>query len=537
MATQKTTTPQIVPIPIDKIDPSPFNPRKTFIRIDELAASITQQGLRTPVLLRAKKNRFELISGERRWKASQKAKANPPVWDGKNLPAIVTEMTDEQAKEFQLVENLQRDDLHPMEEAEGYEAILQHPDYTIEKLCLRTGKKRRDVEQRLRLLTLITPFRKMFSAGEINADQASQLSRALPETQAEMNKYWDGDIPKASEIAEFLETHVYLDLSKAPFPLDRKDLDVKAGACTDCPKHTGANTALFADIGKNDFCLDGSCFRRKAVSLIQIELKTAKDEKRTLVPVSASNNFLTDEELKKLPPGTLSRADHFTTLAKKDECRHAQEALVVHGDNFGKKIHICVAKECPEHGDRHRSTYKGTGEDEKERSERLRKERKEKAAKETRRAVLVHVAKKAENLNLPELQQIGRAIFSRLYNDLQRKMLNVLGWMPQEKKNGQSWDEIFAEHFEPLRGADVNRTLVMLSLATQMEGKPYGDETDRLMEFAERYKVGVKTIEQEIEEKYFPTRKDGQAKLDAAKPDQSKAKPEAPKGKKKAAAK
>jgi ParB/RepB/Spo0J family partition protein len=501
-------------IPFDKIDPSPTNPRKTFPEkgLKELAANFEQHGITAPLVGRTKGKRVMLVFGERRWKAAQLAKASP-IFDGKTVPVILRDnLSDEVVREMQLSENIQREDLHPMEEAETYEEILKHPDYTIEKLAARLGKPVLDTKKRLYLLRLITPFRKQFLNGEIGVEQAEQLCRLTTQTQTKMLETWkDEGIPAAKQLKEVITTKVFLDLASAPFSITDANLVPAAGACTTCQKRTGADPGLFADIlpgkKKEDFCLDRPCFRTKTDALITIKLQPKDKESKPLVPVSTARHYLTQDDKRKLPEGIISAENRFHTLKSKDDCKHAVQALVVHGDGIGQETTICYAPECKEHGDHHRGGYQGTGESETERANRLKKDRAEKAQKETRRNILIHVGKKApDKLGRIELETLACSTFYRLYNELQRKFLGMAGWL-RDRKSGESWEDLFSEQAKKLNDKELNQVLVMLSLATHMDGSPYGDKTDLLMEFAVRYKVNVKEIEAQVAEKYEPKSK------------------------------
>ena len=510
MATTKPTNPNEVIefIPFDKIDPSPFNPRKTFDekRLDELALSISAQGINQPLIVRPiTGKRYQIVFGERRWRAGQKAKPNPPIWEGGKASCIVRPMTDEEAKERQLTENLQRDDLHPMEEAEAYEDILKHPDYNTEKLAAKLGKQRSYIEKRINFLTLITPMRKLFLGGDIGWEQAEQFSRMIPIVQVSMLKHFDNgkEIPKASEIKKLIEEHVFLDLASAPFDINDENLVAKAGACKDCQKRTGFNRLLFDDVTKSDFCLDRPCFNGKVNALITIQLNGSGDNAPKPVPISSQRHHLTAQEKEGLPPNTLTREDNFTILKKQTECDHAELAVIVHGDGKGKTAFVCRTKSCKEHGERHRQDLSstGTGESTAERARRLKKDREEKQGKETRRTILIGIGEKTDELGRQEIQQICRALFSRLYNELQRKMLNVLGYM-RDKKSGETWDDLFDDGFSQLKGQALNRVVVMLSLATSMDGLAFGQKDDILMEFATRYRVNIDKIKKDVAAKY-----------------------------------
>src|ERR1700674_1053385 len=125
-------------VPITLINPSPFNPRKTFNekKLEELAASIRRDGVVQPVILRSHPQtagRFEMVAGERRWLSSKRAERDV-------IPSIVRELTDQQVWEIQIIENDQRVNLHPLEQARGFEFLMQSaPEiYTVEEIALRT---------------------------------------------------------------------------------------------------------------------------------------------------------------------------------------------------------------------------------------------------------------------------------------------------------------------------------------------------------------------------------------------------------------
>jgi len=158
-------------IPIDLIDRNPFQPRSQVNedQLAELAASITANGVVQPILVRPQANgRFQLIAGERRWRASQKA--------GKTtVPAILRQVSDEQAMEITIVENLQRADLNPMEQARAFERLSREFHMTQEQMAVRTGKDRASVSNFLRLLKLPTSVQSRVEAGDLSFGHARAL--------------------------------------------------------------------------------------------------------------------------------------------------------------------------------------------------------------------------------------------------------------------------------------------------------------------------------------------------------------------------
>jgi ParB family chromosome partitioning protein len=158
-------------IAIEDVHPSSEQPRKTFDgeRLDELAASIRTQGIIQPLIVRARAaGGYELIAGERRWRAAQRAGLH-------EVPAVIRDVAPSQAFEMALVENLQREDLNPIEEAAGYERLIAEFGYTQEKLADRVGKERSTVANSLRLLRLPDSVRDLVAQGRLSMGHARAL--------------------------------------------------------------------------------------------------------------------------------------------------------------------------------------------------------------------------------------------------------------------------------------------------------------------------------------------------------------------------
>ena len=160
-------------IPIEWINTGPWQPRRVFAQdaLAELADSIRQKGIVQPILVRPSPNRptrFELIAGERRWRAAQLAQLHI-------VPAIVRDFTDAQAYEIALIENVQRADLSAIEEAQGYQKLLAHHDYTQEQLSEIIGKSRSHIANLLRLLTLPEKVQDMVMEGLLSMGQVRPI--------------------------------------------------------------------------------------------------------------------------------------------------------------------------------------------------------------------------------------------------------------------------------------------------------------------------------------------------------------------------
>ncbi len=136
-------------IPVDEIRPNPYQPRKIFNKeaLEELSESIQQHGVFTPILVKKSISGYELITGERRWRATKMANLD-------EIPAIVVDFDDQQMMEIALLENIQREDLNVIEEAKAYEKLIERLNYTQEQLAHRIGKSREHITNILRLLRL-----------------------------------------------------------------------------------------------------------------------------------------------------------------------------------------------------------------------------------------------------------------------------------------------------------------------------------------------------------------------------------------------
>ena len=158
-------------VPTDQIDPNPYQTRMQVDeqKLDELARSIIANGVVQPIIVRPLPNgRFQLIAGERRWRASIKA-------DKETVPAILRQVSDEQAMEMTIVENLQRSDLNPMEQARAYDRLSRDFHMTQEQVAQRTGKDRATVANFLRLLRLPAPVQGKVESGDLSFGHARAL--------------------------------------------------------------------------------------------------------------------------------------------------------------------------------------------------------------------------------------------------------------------------------------------------------------------------------------------------------------------------
>lgn len=159
-----------VKIALDEIRPNPYQPRKTFDQaaLQDLANSIKEHGVFNPVLVRKSVVGYELIAGERRLRASKLAKMN-------DIPAIIVDFNDTQMMEISILENIQREDLSPLEEAKAYQQLIEKLNYTQEKLAERIGKSRPYITNSLRLLKLPLSVQDLLNTGKLTNGHARAL--------------------------------------------------------------------------------------------------------------------------------------------------------------------------------------------------------------------------------------------------------------------------------------------------------------------------------------------------------------------------
>ncbi len=258
-------------VPLDKIAESPSNPRRTFTGIEDLAESVKQHGILQPILVRPMKgigaNLYMVVFGARRYRAAKIAGLDA-------IPSMVRELADTDALEMQIVENSKREDVHPLEEAEGYEQLLHAKDreYDVEEIAAKVGKSKGYVYGRMKLLALCKELREAFYAGKFTASSALLVARVTDHgTQRailkELKDRYRGDgegTYGAHDVSWIVQRHM-CKLAEAPFSKDDADLVPGAGPCSLCSKRSGAQPELFADVAKQngDLCIDPVCFAKK----------------------------------------------------------------------------------------------------------------------------------------------------------------------------------------------------------------------------------------------------------------------------------
>jgi ParB/RepB/Spo0J family partition protein len=308
---------------LDEVRPSKTNPRKDFTSpaavayLAELAGTIAEHGVKQPALVRPdycigarttaaieKARRepvfWQLVFGECRWRASEIAKRE-------ELPCIVEELTDDDAREVQQIENLHRRDLTPLEEAQGVEEMLSlqnddgSPRYTIESLALKLGHKPGWVYKRRELLKLPAAAKKALEGGELSPKVARLIATVPGPARVEFTQkvlkpeFDEGPLSYAAALelrdAEFAKV-----LKGTPFALEDATLLPEAGACVGCPKMSANCAELFEGDDtahlKQRTCMDPACYRSKIEALQKRQAVAAEKEgKIMLSPADAAKVY------------------------------------------------------------------------------------------------------------------------------------------------------------------------------------------------------------------------------------------------------
>ena len=385
METQIVNATEYRNVSLALLSESKTNPRRTFeeTALKELAESIRTQGVLSPLLVRPlTENGFEIIAGARRYRAAQMAEV-PTV------PVRIVHLTDAAALEAQLVENLVRSEIHPMEEAQGFRALLdlEEPKYSIEQIAAKVGKSPVFVASRLKLSDLVPAAVDAFYADEIGVGHALLLAK-LPADQQEaalsacFKEVYNGGSKPARillpvrNLQFWIDSNILLVLKDAPFNKRDAQLVPAAGSCADCPKRTGHNKLLFGDdLGRQgDRCTDPNCYAAKVSAHVAqtiaakpelVQISSAYGAQKDGSPVLPRNKYtaIRDDKPK-------SRDD-----AKRPEfkvCKFTTEAIVTEGADVGAIHKVCANPSCPIHHPKQstsRNDEKWKAEQEKQRRE------------------------------------------------------------------------------------------------------------------------------------------------------------------------
>lgn len=439
-------------IPLGEIEPSSTNPRQIDEKsLAELTASIRQNGVLQPILVRpveSGKARYQIVAGERRFRAAALAEL-------KEIPAQVREMSDDQALSLQIIENLQREDLHPLDEAESFRRLRELMGITVREMAQRVAKDARYVARRLSLTNLIEEGREDFRKDRITLSHALEICRLAPEIQIEAlaacyetktvesreEEGYDYVADKSRParhvryLQDWLMRNVHLNLQTAPFRTDDARLREDGLTCVACPQRTGRDRLLFADIKSGDTCLNPLCFQAKLGQFVQItkaEVEARQSKPAALISTYYGSNANGED---------LLGVDQYQVLEKKaDRCQFAEKAVAADGAEVGKVKWVCREPECKDHLGRvreprqHSSSIPSGTTSPAERHERRQELFEIRVDEIVRKRVFGEALKTfAWSLERAYLNEAVKEFYRRIPSSDQQTICEVFGWSEKEK--------------------------------------------------------------------------------------------------------
>jgi len=473
----------------------------------------------SPLLVRPKGHSYEIVAGARRYRAAQLAGLD-------SVPVRIVELTDAQALETSIVENLQRRDVHPLDEATGYVSLL-HLDYTVEQIAAKCGKSPSYVAARARLAQLAPAVTEAIAKDDIGVGHALLLARLQAEQQEEalaacyQETYTNGSKAKrillpVRHLQQWIEHNILLELAAAPFSKEDAQLVPEAGSCVECPKRTGHNTLLFAEIGANqpDSCSDPKCYAAK----IDAHVKQTVAAKPKLVQISTAYGQPKDGngairrnkyvEIRQEKPQRKNERD----LPEYKSCKYTTEAIVTEGTEKGETKRVCANPECPVHHP-------------KKQQQRTRADASFKAEQEKRR----REEALAQTTGLRVLKAIGDAVSVRLMKRdllflaerltamLDERRLSVL--LRQhgigKPKEDAAPAKLLAAHLPKAEESKLGRILVETVVLLSMHNQT--DAVKVLRDAAHAYKVDVDAISATVKQEFVAKEKGKTSKKTATK--------------------
>jgi ParB family transcriptional regulator, chromosome partitioning protein len=524
MTTTVQTQSEYRDLPIDWLVESSTNPRQAFDEnaMQELAASIREHGVLSPLLVRPQsERRFEIVFGARRYRGAALA-------EKETVPVCIREMTDAQVLEAQLVENLQRQDVHPLHEAQGFAALLrlEEPKYSIELIAAKCGKSAGYLASRLRLTELAPAAVEAFTKDEIGLGHALLLAKLQTEQQEEaLSACWQESYTNGSKakrillpvrhLREWIERNILLELATAPFSKEDAALVADAGACLDCSKRTGHNTLLFEGIAaQHDSCSDPACYAAK----VDAHVKRTVAAKPKLVqittaygkPAEGSAVLLRGQyvEIRQEKPKNKFQKD----APEYKTCKFVTEAIVADGTEKGELRKVCANPDCPVHHPKKQRRRADPGAATKAAQEKQRRE--EAIANATGIRVLAAIA---DAVPVRLMKRDLLFVTERLAGLVDERRLEIVAKQRgiKREKDSDSIAKLFAAY---LRRADESVLgSVLVELTILLTGSRQ-QTTQVLNEAATFYKVDTDAIAANVKQEFAAKDKAKAAKKAAPKP-------------------
>lgn len=489
--------------------PHPDNPRKrrNAEADEELLNSIKARGILNPLLVRPLKNQFQIGAGHRRWEMAGAAGLE-------SVPVIVREFSDEEFYDLVMIDNLQHADLHPLDQADGYVKLMTLRGLDFPGLAALVNRRESELQQSVKLLDLAAPVRLMFESNRIDVKAARLLCRLAAADQQAVVKGVLGryNNPKTvnlptSLIREAIDRQV-TELARAPFALDDAALYPAAGSCLACPKRSGANAMLFADVQDKDRCFDRTCFDKKLSLNLKQKAAGLKEENKLFRSISMRYHA-SDKKL-------LSLSDYIVLKKGAKDCPNTVIGLVEEGNyhsdgEVGQSFKICLAKGCPVHSERYSgsSRHNSTTPTEKlkTRITNLTAKRDLQVRVEILGAVLDSIRKGGPSTE--DMRVVVQSHFHRYWHDAKREFFKRKGIEPIKSKShgGKDFELTFQTHFLDTIKTVQQAQALLFDLAMQFELQRSDSrkaEEDELYFASVRHNIPTQTITDHIAAEYAP---------------------------------
>jgi ParB family chromosome partitioning protein len=501
-------------LPVAQLQESPTNPRRRFDArgLEELAASIRAHGVLEPLLVRTlDDNRYEVVAGARRLRGSRLA-------EREFVPSRIVQLSDAEAIEAQAIENLQREEIHPLEEALAYKNMLalDASRYSVASIAERLGKTPSYITQRLRLTDLVEPVANAFLEDRIGVGHALEISRLQPPEQelafaAAFKPTWNGSrevrlLLPVRELAAWIEQNILLELGSVPFDKNDETLFPEAGSCASCFKRTGYNTLLFGDALK-DSCSDAACFHAKLSKFVEQQVAA----KPNLVQISTSwvgaknGTVLGRERYVSLQLGGKTGTGKAPLSPYQKPCRHMKDAIVAEGTERGQTVKVCTELNCAVHfANRREPDPKEVA---KQREARRNELLKKKLEATMRHRILAEVLKKVgAPLGRTDLVLVLQSLLDKL-NPMQKETLARRHKLAEIPSRLSTPSKVHAELVRLLQRSDETALSKLLMEAVLLDDVEQitSQEPEYLLRAAKQHRVDTakvrKAVEQELSAK------------------------------------
>jgi len=507
---------------LSQLAPSPTNPRRTFRdeSLQEMAVSIARHGVLQAILARPwpatipkphPDVQLEIVAGERRYRASMLAGVE-------TIPATVRSLSDTETLEIQILENLQREEVHPLEEAEGYQVLMLRTNHTADQLAEKVGKSKAYIYARLKLCAITGDAREAFMAGTLSASVALLIARIpVPAIQSKAAKevlnghYGNGEPMSARMATQHIQQRYMLRLADAPFSKAKDAYEGLEGVpgCKQCPKRTGNAPELFSDVKSADVCTDPDCFAAK---------KNAHKLRQITVAENRGQRVIIGKDAEKIAPYGVHEYNDlhggWVQLCKTvyDAPKTAKGKLPTWRDLVGPEFQAGamvenhqdgILYECAQEKDLIEAAKangveiaarpgRGGGSDSEREKEKIAKEQ-----TALRRTLVEQIMSRSEGveLDIDELTALATVAYERL--DFEARKLTCKVWGVDGKIEHQQVSEMNTE-IEQMETADLNRFLRLLTFVGHIRVGSYSSNPTEIPAAiagaCRKWNVDIKTL-------------------------------------------